>query len=219
MSETRKRVVTVERHPIIRERLAEIIAAEADLEFAGEADGLQSGLSLIKSVRPDVALVGLTLEDSSGLDLIKQVRALSLPTAPLVFSGRNESLYAKRALTDGARGFLSKSCTSREIVAAIRHVLSGKIYVSPAVAEALLHTLSIRPIAGPVGRSVAHLSDRELEVLEKIGEGKNSQEIAQSLGVGVASVDTYRARIKEKLNLRNAFDLVCFAIRWFYDLE
>ncbi|XHR28972.1 MAG: LuxR C-terminal-related transcriptional regulator [Chthoniobacteraceae bacterium] len=219
MSESPQRVAVIECHPVLRERLAELIAAEPGLELVGEADDLQGGVALLVSARPELALVGLALRKSSGTDLIKQARALSLPTALLVYSGHDEALYARRVLADGAKGFISKDCTSGELLAAMRQVLSGKIYLSPAMTETMLHTLTASRIAAPVARSVAQLSDRELEVLEKIGEGKNTKEIATSLGLGLASVDTYRARIKEKLNLRNAFDLVCFAIRRQYDLN
>lgn len=218
MSEPAKRVVVIERHPLLRERLAELIHAEAGLEFGGEADSLQTGMALITGSQPHLALCGLALKGSSGLDLIKQVRALSLPTAVLVYSGHDEALYARRVLADGAMGFISKDATAPEMMAAIRQVLEGKIYLSPAMTDAMLHTLSTSRIAAPIGRSIAHLSDRELEVLEKIGEGKNSRQIASSMGLGLASVDTYRARIKEKLNLSNTFELVCFAVRWIYDL-
>ncbi len=219
MSELPQRVAVIERHPVLRERLAELIAAEPGLELAGEADDLHGGIALLVSARPELAVVGLALRRSSGTDLIKQARALSLPTALLVYSGHDETLYARRVLSDGAKGFISKDCTSAELLAAMRQVLGGKIYLSPAMTEAMLHTLTASRIAAPVGRSIAHLSDRELEVLEKIGEGKSTKEIATTLGLGLASVDTYRARIKEKLNLRSAFDLVSFAIRRLYDLN
>jgi DNA-binding NarL/FixJ family response regulator len=219
MNESPKRVAIIERHPVLRERLAELVGEEPGLELIGEADDLQGGVALLVSARPELAVVGLALRKSSGMDLIKQSRALSLPTALLIYSGHDEALYARRVLADGAKGFISKDCTSSELMAAMHQVLRGKIYLSPAMTDVMLHTLTASRIAAPVGRSISHLSDRELEVLEKIGEGKNNKEIASALGLGLASVDTYRARIKEKLNLRNAFELVCFAIRWIYDLQ
>ena len=218
MSEPKKRVVVVEPHPIVRERLAELIGEEEGMEFCGEADDLKGGLALMTSTRPDLAVVGIALKGSNGLDLIKQARALALPTAILVLSMYEESVYARRVIANGAMGYISENCTSLEIMAAIRQVLSGKIYLSPAMTDMVLHTLSTSHIAGPVGRSLNQLSDRELAVLEKIGQGQDSRQIAKALGVGTASVDTYRARIKEKLNLRNAFELISFAIRYFHDL-
>ena len=218
MCDPKKRVVVVEPHPIVRERLAELIGEEEGMEFCGEADDLKGGLALISTVRPDLAVVGIALRGSNGLDLIKQVRASALPTAILVLSMYEESVYARRVIAKGAMGYISENCTSLEIMAAIRQVLSGKIYLSPAMTDMVLHTLSTSHIAGPVGRSLNQLSDRELAVLEKIGQGQDSRQIAKALGVGTASVDTYRARIKEKLNLRNAFELISFAIRYFHDL-
>jgi DNA-binding NarL/FixJ family response regulator len=218
MCDPKKRVVVVEPHPIVRERLAELIGEEDGMEFCGEADDLKGGLALICSVRPDLAVVGIALRGSNGLDLIKQVRASALPTAILVLSMYEESVYARRVIAKGAMGYISENCTSLEIMAAIRQVLSGKIYLSPAMTDMVLHTLTTSHIAGPVGRSLNQLSDRELAVLEKIGQGQDSRQIAKALGVGTASVDTYRARIKEKLNLRNAFELMSFAIRYFHDL-
>ena len=219
MSDPKKRVVVVEPHPIVRERLAELIGEEEGMEFCGEADNAKGGLALIDSARPDLAVVGIALKGSNGMDLIKQVRASALPTAILVLSMYEESVYARRVIANGARGYISESCTSLEIMAAIRHVLDGKIYLSPAMTDVVLHTLSASPIAAPTGRSPNQLSDRELAVLEKIGQGQNSRQIAKALGVGTASVDTYRARIKEKLNLRNAFELTSFAIRYFHNLQ
>lgn len=219
MNPPRKRVVVIQRHPIVRERLAELLGAEPGLEYCGEADDLKGGMALLSTARPHLAIVGISLKDSSGLDLIKQVKALSLSTAVLVFSGRDESLYARRAVAGGARGFISKNRTSQEVLAAIRKVLDGKTYLSADVSGAMARALTARGIAAPTGRSIAQLSDRELQVLEKIGEGKDTRAISADLRLSLPSVDTYRARIKEKLNLANAFELVSFAIRWVNGLE
>ena len=219
MSDPKKRVVVVEPHPIVRERLAELIGEEEGMEFCGEADDVNGGLALISSACPNLAVVGIALKGSNGMDLIKQVRAWALPTAILVLSMYEESVYARRVIANGAMGYISENCSSLEIMAAIRHVLDGKIYLSPAMTDMVLHTLSASSIAAPIGRSINQLSDRELAVLEKIGQGQNSRQIAKALGVGAPSVDTYRARIKEKLNLRNAFELTSFAIRYFHNLQ
>lgn len=218
MCDPTKRVVVVEPHPIVRERLAELIGEEEGMTFCGEADNLKGGLALIDSVRPDLAVVGIALKGSNGMDLIKQARTLAPQTAILVLSMYEESVYARRVIAAGAKGYISENCTSLEIMAAVRQVLGGKIYLSPAMTDMILHSLSASHIAAPIGRSLSQLSDRELAVLEKIGQGQDSRQIAKALGVGTASVDTYRARIKEKLNLRNAFELMSFAIRYFYDL-
>lgn len=209
-----KRVAIVERHPIVRERLVELIAADANIECCGEADSFKDAMALIHSAQPHLVITGITLKDSNGLDLIKQIKALSLPMAVLVLSGHNEALYAKRIFAAGAMGFISKDCPSREILAAVRKILAGELCFSSTVMASGTPPHGARAIAAPIGRSISQLSDRELEVLEEIGKGMKTREIARDLQLSLASIDTYRARIKEKLNLLNAFELVSFAIRW-----
>jgi len=200
---------------MVREHLVLLINKEPDLEVSGEADNVQQGKELIRSTVPQLAIVDLTLKDGSGLDLIKGLKSLSIPTPVLVFSMHDESLYAERALRAGAKGYITKDQGSREVLAAIRRVLGGDVYVSEKMVSNVLKKLTSSGNEGLRPRPVDCLSDRELTVLELIGRGLASRAIAETLNIGVATVDTYRARIKEKLNIETAFELHDFAIRWF----
>ena len=160
----------------------------------------------------------ISLPGTGGLELIKQSRALALKTPIVVLSMHDETLYAERAFRAGANGYLTKRQPASEIVTAIRRVLAGEIYLS---AEMTAGVLSNLPHGGmkSVPRPIDRLTDRELEVLELIGRGRTTREIATTLQLGVATIDTYRARIKEKMNFRNAVELQHFAVRWYKEQE
>ena len=160
----------------------------------------------------------ITLKGSSGLELIKSIKALSIVVPVLVLSMHDESLYAERALRAGATGYITKHQATEEVLLAIRRVLAGEIYLSERMTTVFLRNLST---VGPksVARSLDRLTDRELQVLEFVGRGYTTRAIADELKLGVATVDTYRARIKEKMNFRNAVELQHFAIRWVRDRE
>jgi len=215
MSETKKRFVIIEDHPVVRERLSELVNRESDMEVCGEADDAQSGIDLVLSLRPDLIILDITLKSSSGLEMIKSLRALSITTPILVLSMHQESLYAQRALRAGASGYITKNSPSGEVIKAARQLLEGKVYLSPAMTENVLQQL----IPNRTKASIDRLSDRELLVLEMIGRGRTARSISEALGVGTATVETYRARIKEKMKLQNAFELQHFAIRWLRERE
>ena len=208
----------VDDHPMFRERLSELINHELDMEVCGEADDAQDAIRLIRETSPDLAIVDITLKGSSGLELVKSIKALSIVVPILVLSMHDESLYAERALRAGATGYITKSQATEEVLLAIRRVLSGEIYLSEKMTTVFLKSLST---VGPksVARSLDRLTDRELQVLEFVGRGYTTRAIADALKLGVATVDTYRARIKEKMNFRNAVELQHFAIRWVRDRE
>jgi len=210
----KKRVVIVEDHPMVSEHLAQIINKEDDLEVSGEADNIQQAMRIIRDLRPDLAIVDITLNGASGLELIKGLKMLSINTPVLVLSMHDESLYAERALRAGAKGYITKHRSSQEVLAAVRRVLSGEIYLSEKMVSNVLHKFAPSGMKSIKPRSVDRLSDRELVVLEMIGHGQTSRAIAESLELSIATVDTYRARIKEKLNIQNAFELQHFAIQW-----
>ncbi len=214
----KKKVVIVEDHPIFLERVAQLINNEPDLEMVGEADSAEAGLVLIKEAKPDLAVVDLTLQGSSGLAMIKSLRALGVEVPVLVLSMHEETLYAERAIRAGAAGYITKHRAANEVIRAIRKVLAGEIYLSESVTAEVVRGLSGHARNAPT-RSLSRLTDRELEVLRLIGRGRTTREIAELLKLGVASIDTYRARIKEKMNLRNAIELQNFAIRWVTDGE
>jgi DNA-binding NarL/FixJ family response regulator len=213
MNDRTARVAVVDDHPLFRERLCQLINSEPDMEVCGEAEGAEQALRLIRSALPDLAIVDIALKASSGLDLIRSIKALSISSPVLVLSMHEESVYADRALRAGASGYIAKSQEAAEVLTAIRSVLAGNVYLSQEMTTDLLKNLGATGIRG-IPRSVDRLTERELQVLELIGRGRTTREIAELLKLGVATIDTYRARIKEKMNFRNATDLVHFAIRW-----
>ena len=171
-----------------------------------------------KNPCPDLLIVDISLQGTGGLELIKQCRALSMKIPILVLSMHDESLYAERALRAGANGYITKRQPAGEVLAAIRRVRAGEVYLSEKMTAGVLRTLpggGVTTVPKPIDR----LTDREMEVLELIGRGRTTREIAAALQLGVATVDTYRARIKEKMNFRNAVELQHFAIRWLRERE
>jgi len=218
MNKKKQRVVVVDDHPMFRERLSQLINFELDMEVCGEAEDAQEGIRLLRETSPDLAIVDITLKGSSGLELVKSIKALSMATPVLVLSMHDESLYAERALQAGASGYITKNQATEEVLSAIRRVLAGEIYLSEKMTALFLKSLSAggaRSFVRPLDR----LTDRELQVLEFIGRGYTTRAIAEALKLGVATVDTYRARVKEKMDFRNAVELQHFAIRWVRDRE
>jgi DNA-binding NarL/FixJ family response regulator len=211
------RVVLVDDHRMFREQLAQLIERAGDLSVCGEAETVDEALSLIRRLRPGVALVDITLKGASGLELVKQLRAEGIDLPVLVLSMHEESLYAERALRAGANGYITKHEASADVLHAIRQVLAGAIYLSPPfMARMMGKMMGKQPGAGdPIER----LTDRELEVFRLLGRGLTTREIGAQLGVGAATVDTYTARIKEKLHVENSARLRLEASRWAQRLE
>ena len=214
MTTTQKRkVLLVEDHPLFRERLGMLINRDLGMEVCGEADNTKSAMDLIETTQPDIAIVDINLRGASGLELIKDVKARGLQVAMLVLSMHEEQMYAERSLRAGARGYIMKSEAPAEITKAIRLITDGGVYVSPQMNAQLLKRLSSsRSPDAPSG--VDALTDRELEVFQLIGKGRNAREIAEDLSLGESTVETYRARIKDKLGLRNAAELYQRAAQW-----
>ena len=210
---TRARIVIVEDHPMFREQLAHLINREADLVVCGEADNVRDGLALITQLQPQLAIVDLTLKGASGLELLKDLRAQSLNVPTLVLSMHDESLYAERALRAGARGYITKHEASAKVMIAIRQVLAGELYLEPRFMSRIVNKM-VTASASTALQPVDRLTDRELEVFELIGRGQTTRQIGTRLGVGLTTIDTYRARIKEKLRLENAARLQTEAARW-----
>jgi DNA-binding NarL/FixJ family response regulator len=205
------RVLIVEDHPLLCERLVELINRQPDMFVCATADNIADGLFFIRSMQPQLIVLDITLKGPSGLELIKEVAAQHIDVPMLVLSMHEEMLYAERALRAGARGYISKQESSDHILAAIRQVLSGQTYLSPQMTSKIVRTFSGGPtqIAG-----IAGLTDRELEVFQLIGCGHTTREIGARLNLGASTVETYRARIKTKLNLENATQLSHEAVRW-----
>ncbi len=207
------RIVIVDDHPIVRQGLAQLIDQEDDLHICGQAEDAHEAMRAIRQLNPDLAIVDISLRTTSGIDLIKDIKA-QFPTLPvLTLSMHDEALYAERALRAGARGYIMKQEAPAEVVAAIRRVLAGTTYVSQGMAAKMVSKIVTGP--GEKGASpVDRLSDRELEVFRLIGEGYGTREMADKLYLSVKTIETYRAHIKEKLNLQDANQLLRAAIRW-----
>jgi DNA-binding NarL/FixJ family response regulator len=209
----RSRILLVDDHPLVRERLAEIINREKDLVICGDAEDRHQALQVAKACRPDLVIVDITLKSSDGVELIRDIRARWPALLTLVVSMHDESLYAERALRAGARGYITKQEATRNILSAIRRVLSGQIYLNDRIASRILSRLATP--ARLTGSTPAELlADRELQVFELTGRGLNTRQIAARLHLGAKTVETYRARIREKLNVRDPDDLLSLAISW-----
>jgi DNA-binding NarL/FixJ family response regulator len=206
------KVFIVDDHPLVRERLAEVINHERDLTVCGEAEDRHHALQGIQATKPDLAIVDLALKDSHGLDLIKDLEVHCPNVLVLVLSMHEESLYAERVIRAGARGFITKQQASQNILQAIRRVLAGEVYLSDQMAGQIVSKIAGHPRPG--GLPIDMLSDRELQVLELIGAGYATDQIAEQLHLDVRTIETYRARIKEKLNLPDAAGLLQTAIQW-----
>lgn len=206
------RVLIVDDHPIVRERLAELIGQEVDLVVCGEAEGAREAMGLVASLRPDVAVVDIMLRDSYGIELVKALRE-SHPGLPvLVLSMYDEVLFGERALRAGARGYLNKQAATRAIVPAIRKVLAGGVYVSEAMDAAILR--KIVGGGGGTGGAADVLTDREFEVFQMLGQGKGVRQIADELFLSVKTVEAHREHIKRKMSLKSSAELVHYAIRY-----
>src|SRR5437899_1158079 len=187
--------------------------AQPDLAVCGEAESGPQALESILAARPQIAIVDISLKDSSGMELIKNLNQCCPGTAILVLSMHEESHYAERALRAGARGYIIKRETSRKVIAAIRQVLEGEMYVSQDIATAIAaRFVHGKPLT--TGSPAELLSDRELEVFQLLGQGRGTRQISELLRVSVKTVQAYCARIKEKLNLASATELVREAVRW-----
>ena len=204
-------ILIVDDHPLVRHGLASLIGPQSDLAVCGEATTPAEALAAIQRLRPDLAVIDLTLGDADGLDLVKTIAARHRDVAVLVCSMHPESAYAERALRAGARGYVMKQEPDEVLLAAVRRVLSGQIHVSEAVASRMLLKL-VNPRAASAP-SVDQLSDREYEVFRLIGRGVGPSDIARQLGVSVKTIETHREGIKRKLNLASAHDLLRAAMR------
>ena len=207
------KILLVDDHPLVREGVANLINQQPDLEVCGEAGNEPQALELIGATRPDVAVVDISLENGSGIELIKSIKANHPSVAMLALSMHDESLYAERVLRAGARGYLMKREAAKKVIHGIRAVLAGQLYVSEKIA-AMMAEKFVEGRTAASGSPVEQLSDRELEVFQLLGRGHSTRQIADHLHVGFKTVQAYCARIKEKLKLANATELLREAFRW-----
>ncbi len=207
------KIFLVEDHPVFRDGLAKLLNAEADLTVCGEAGDAERGLKSILKLKPDLAVVDLGLPGKSGLDLIKEVRALKIPVKFLVVSMFDESLYAQRVLRAGGDGYIMKQEDPQEIVQAIRDVLAGHIYVSEDV---FADESSRQKTENNLG-ALDLLTDSELEILELLGQGKSAPEISTQLSLTKAEVNSHSTSIRRKLKLDSLNALIRYAVCWVTD--
>jgi DNA-binding NarL/FixJ family response regulator len=206
------KIMIVDDHPVVREGLAMQIATQPDLAVCAEAEDVPGALALLETACPDVAVIDIALKTGNGLDLIRRIKERQDSVRILVWSMYSENLYAERALRAGAQGYLNKGRATHHVLDAIRAILQGRVYVSGELADQLLHRV--------VGRSteerspVSSLSDRELEAFQLMGHGLTTESIAEQMHVSPKTVETYRARIKDKLGLNNITELIQRAAQW-----
>jgi DNA-binding NarL/FixJ family response regulator len=218
--ETRKRrVLIVDDHAVLREGLALVINAQPDLLVCGEAGSVAGGVETAATTEPDVALIDLSLMGGSGLELVKELKAQYPSLRTLVLSLHDENLYAERALRAGARGYIMKRAPTTDLLAALRQVLDGEIYLSEKMGSVVVRQVLGDREAPTTGDPLEQLSDRELEVFQLLGEGHGTREIAEQLGLSIKTVSCYRQNIQTKLQLKDAAALVQRAIHWAANLR
>jgi DNA-binding NarL/FixJ family response regulator len=209
----KSRVFIVDDHPLVREGLTNLINGQDDLIICGEAKNSVEALDGVMKARPDVALIDISLENESGLELVKQLRSQFPQVALIVLSMHDEALYAERVLRAGAQGYVMKHETSKSVLASIRRVLGGGVYVSERIVNRMTRRVSSarEPVAiSPVER----LSDRELEIFRLLGQGRTTSQIAADLNLSLKTVQAYCARAKEKFGVTSLTELLRAAIRW-----
>src|SRR5437773_2628878 len=208
-----KRIVIVDDHPLFRKGLEELIQSDDSFAVCGQAGNAAEAMDMIRKLSPELAIVDLSLPGTNGIELIKNIRA-EFPKLPiLVLSMHDESLFAVRALRAGADGYVMKHEAMANVIQAIGEVFNGRPYLSPAMAAQVITKFAHRDAEGETD-AVERLSDRELEILELIGKGKDMRQIAKLLHLSPKTVETHRAHIKEKLQLKNAREVARFAVQW-----
>src|SRR5436305_545224 len=207
-----KRIIIVDDHPLFRKGLEQLINSSEDgFRICGEAGDAAEGMTTIRQLKPELVIVDLSLPGANGIELVKNIRA-EFPKLPvLILSMHDESLYALRALRAGAQGYVMKQEALENVIVAIREVLAGRPYLSSQMSAKLITSFASGSTqANPTDK----LSDRELEILELIGKGRDVHEISDALHISRKTVETHRAHIKEKLNLKNAREVNRFAAQW-----
>jgi DNA-binding NarL/FixJ family response regulator len=209
---TKAKVLIVDDHPVVREGLTMHFSTQPDLVVCGEAEDLPGALALMASARPDLAIIDISLKNSNGIELIRRIKDSYDEVRILVWSMYPENLYAERALRAGAQGYMNKGKATHHVLDAVRAILQGQVYVSGRLANQLLQrVVGRKPEERP---AIDSLSDRELEAFQLIGEGMTTESIAEKMHVSPKTVETFRARIKEKLGISNLAELIQRAAQW-----
>ncbi len=208
------RIILVEDHPIVRQGLAQLINHQPGLTVVGEAESAAKALELVRALKPDLVCLDVSLPKTNGLELIKQLKSEKPQLAMLVISMHDESLYAERALRAGARGYVMKKEPSEKMVLAINRVLKGEIYVSDRMKQKMLQHLVSNQIPEENSSPLDHLSDRELEVFQLLGNGFATRQIAEQLNLSIKTIESYRENLKLKLSVKSGAELIQHAIQW-----
>jgi DNA-binding NarL/FixJ family response regulator len=208
-----KQVLVVDDHPIVRHGVVQLINQTHGLEVVAQAGTAAEALEVAKEGGLDLAVVDVSLQGVSGLELVKQIRERGIEMPILVMSMHDESFYAERALRAGAQGYVMKQRATAEIATAIERVLSGDLYLSDALSAKLLRRV-VDGDDGVESGGASQLSDRELEVLQLLGQGVPTREVADRLNLSIKTIESYRANIKRKLDLKNATELMQYAVKW-----
>lgn len=209
----RRRVLLVDDHPFMRAGLAQLIDRQPDLVVCGEAGNPSEAMQALAKLKPDLVLSDLTMPGRSGLEFIKDLLAAEPRLAVLVVSMHDEVVYAERALRAGARGYIMKEAGGENLLAAIRQILKGEVYVSPRMSARILDGMSGATPRGSTS-PIQKLTDREFEIFQLIGQGKSTRDIASQLHLSPKTIDVHRSHIKEKLKLKDVTALVRHAVRW-----
>jgi len=208
-----RKIVVVDDHPILRQGIVQMINDDPKLSVVGEAQDVSEALQVIQETIPDLAVVDISLKDSNGIDLIKDI-GIRWPKMPvLVFSMHDESFYAERVLRAGAKGYVTKGESAGKVIEGIHKILAGEIYISDNLASKMLQRI-VGGTREKEGFPIDRLTDREFEVFGLIGEGVQTREIAERLHLSVKTVESHRENIKRKLNIENATELLQRAIHW-----
>lgn len=207
------KILIVEDHPIFRMGMTELINREPDMEVCGHGEDVAEARTLIREQMPDMVVVDLSLKNSNGLDLVKEINDQYPRISCLVLSMHDESLHAERCILAGAKGYIMKQEASTSVVKAIREILAGNLHVSRPIMSHILNKFRNQPTALHASPLNA-LTDREMEIFQFIGRGHASGEIAKRLNISVKTIGTHRERIKNKLNLKDSSTLVRHAVIW-----
>ncbi len=213
MGQEKARIVIIDDHALLREGVASLINQEDDLEVCGEAKDTSSALKVVEETNPELAIVDISLGRSSGIELVKDLKAIYKDLLILVLSMHDENIYARRVLRAGAHGYLMKSDPAGRVIQALRKILAGGIYLSENMKDIVLQE-SFHQKSGSEKGLVESLSDRELDIFRMIGDGFKPAEIAQRLSLSVKTIESYRSRLKDKLNLESAPELHRYAVAW-----
>jgi DNA-binding NarL/FixJ family response regulator len=209
----KSKVIIVDDHPIFRMGMAELLNQEKDFVVCGLAEDIGSARKVILEHAPDLAIIDITLAGDNGLDLVKELSARTKSFPILVLSMHDEQVWAERAIRAGARGYIMKKEASENVISALRDIRAGKIHVSARIMEGLLDRLQMRSEI-PTSSTVDILTDRELEVFRLLGAGLSSREVADRMNLGVKTIGTYRDRVKQKLGIKTAAELIRRAVLW-----